>query len=310
MFTLSDFQNAIKQQLLHNQNKSLFYKQLNGKFVLNPSKETTELLKHRTQEISNFIHSAHLDATYNQLLEEVSDKTIKLFMEVNQYLDFSREDHSKLQNIYRDLFKLINIIAIKQEISEKAIDNLFTSHYKNLQTFLLESNGTEIFNKYKEKPDLYEIKCAEYTPEFQIKLLNINIETIKQPVLDLGCGSQANLVHFLRKNGIIAFGMDRNVDTSEYFFNMNWFEFQFNSNTWGTVISHMAFSNHFIHHHIKADGNFETYARKYMEILNSLKIGGSFIYAPHLSFIEELLISSNKLFIVETTGHSTRVFRY
>lgn len=310
MFTFSEFLDAIEQQLLHNRNKSLFYKLQNGQLVLNPSKETTELLKQRAKDISFFLHSADLDDTYHQLLKEVTDKTIKLFMEVNQYLDFNSEDYRKLQNIYRDFFKRVSILGKKEEISEKEIDNLFTSHYKNLQTFLLESNGIEIFKKYKKNPNLYEIKCAEYTPEFQIKLLNINIDTIKQPVLDLGCGSQASLVHFLRENGIKVFGVDRNVDTADYLFKMNWLEYQFNSNTWGTVISHMAFSNHFIHHHIKADGNFELYARKYMEILNSLKIGGSFIYAPSLSFIEELLISSNKSFIVETTEHSTKVFKH
>lgn len=58
-------------------------------------------------------------------------------------------------------------------------------HYKNLQTFLLETNGTEIFKKYRENPNLFEIKCAEYSPDFQMNLLNVSIETIKQSVLDL-----------------------------------------------------------------------------------------------------------------------------
>ncbi len=182
-------------------------------------------------------------------------------------------------------------------------------HYKNLQTFLLETNGTEIFKKYRENPNLFEIKCAEYSPDFQMNLLNVSIETIKQSVLDLGCGSKASLVHFLRKKGIEAFGVDRNVDTMDYLFKVGWLECPFKSNTWGTVISHMAFSNHFVHHHLKSGGRIESYAIKYMEILNSLIEGGSFFYAPSVPFIEELLISSTNSFVVVNREHSTQILR-
>jgi hypothetical protein len=309
VLTLSDFQEIIDQQLFHNQNKSLFYELANGQLVLNASKGATELLQCRAKEMSNFIQHAYLYGTYIRIMEGISSKTIKLFMEANQYLNFSREDYHKLQKVYSEIFKRVCILANQNEISEREIDNLFTSHYKNLRTFLLETNGTEIFKKYRDNPDLFQIKCAEYTPEFQMQLLKVNCKMIKQPILDLGCGQQASLVHFLRQNGIEAYGMDRNlIDTTNFLFEMNWLECAFTSNTWGTVISHMAFSNHFAHHHIKADGNFDTYARKYMEILNSLKIGGSFIYAPRLSFIEQLLIQS-KSFIIETREHSTTVLR-
>ncbi|UNK20702.1 class I SAM-dependent methyltransferase [Paenibacillus sp. N3/727] len=309
MFTLSNFQDAIEKQLLHNQNKSLFYELPTGRLLLNPSKETTDLFKQRAKDIANFIQFSCLDGTYQQLIKYISDKTIKLFMEVNQYLDFSRQDYRQLQKIYRDLFDQICFVGNKEEISEREISSLFISHYKNLQIFLLESNGTKIFKKYRENPNLFEIKCAEYSPEFQMKLLNINLKTIKQPILDVGCGPQASLVHFLRENGIEAFGVDRNVNIMNYLYKMNWTECTFTSNTWGTVISHMAFSNHFTHHHLRTDGEFEIYATKYMEILHSLKIGGSFIYTPSLSFIEELLKQSNKSFVVETREHSTEVKR-
>ncbi|MEC2074860.1 class I SAM-dependent methyltransferase [Metabacillus fastidiosus] len=309
MFTLSDFKDVIEQQLFHNRNKSLFYEMANGRLILNPSKETTQLLTQKAQEISKFIEATKEDGTYKQLLRYISDKCIKLFMEVNQYLDFSREDYRKLYHIYDDTFKQVCVIAHQEKILRRELNNLFTLHYQNLQTFLLESNGAEIFKKYRETPDLLEIKCAEYTPEFQTSLLKLDVEAIKQPLLDLGCGSQGSLVNFLRENGIEAFGMDRSVDSLDYLFKMNWLDCSFTSNTWGTVISHMAFSNHFTHHHLKTDGNFELYAHKYMEILNSLKVGGSFIYAPSIPFIEELLIASNTSFIVHTKEHSTKVLR-
>lgn len=63
MFTISDFQNLIEQQLFHNRNKSLFYELTNGRFVLNSSKETSALFKQKSKDIANFIETAHLNDT-------------------------------------------------------------------------------------------------------------------------------------------------------------------------------------------------------------------------------------------------------
>lgn len=309
MFTITDFKRAIEQQIFHNKNKSLFYELVNGKLILNASSESKELLKQKAHEISEFIVLSKREGTFEELLNFASDKSIKLFMEVNQYLDFHSNDYKALRNIYADLFSQVCALANKNEIAEEDIDNMFARHYMNLQAFLYESNGIEILKKYKEAPDLFQIKCAEYTPVFQLNILNIDLNAIEQPVLDLGCGSQASLVHFLRGKGIDAYGIDRNVNANDYLYKKNWLEVSFSSKSWGTIISHMAFSNHFTHHHLKVDGKFEAYALKYMEILNSLKNGGSFIYAPGLSFFEELLKMHNKNYIVETFEHSTKVVR-
>ncbi|MED0680480.1 class I SAM-dependent methyltransferase [Aneurinibacillus thermoaerophilus] len=307
MLTVSDFYRITEQQLLYNQNKSLFYTLTNGRTGLNASEETTRLFKRNLKEVAQFIRATKSEGTYQQLLEDIADKVIRLFIQANQYLDFNHEDHRKLQKIYGDLFEQIYVIGNqKEQMSDKEVECLFHLHYQNLKIFLLESNGTEIFKKYKESPYLFTIKCAEYTPEFQMKLLNIHLDTIKQPVLDIGCGSQANLVRFLRKNGIEAFGIDRNVHTMNYLYKANWLEYTFTPNTWGTVISHMAFSNQFMHHHLRVHGKFELYAKKYMEILESLKIEGSFIYAPGLPFMEELLVSLNKAYVVATQEIDTQ----
>jgi len=309
MFTLDDFKKTVEQQLIHNHDKSLFYELANGKMVINPSRETIQLFIQKAKEISKFIVDAKVAGTYQRLLQFIADQSMNLFVEVNQYLDFNGENYHRLQNIYSDLFESICALSDRKKITQIEIDCLFSNHYKMLQAFLLESNGAEILKKYKESPVLFKVECSEYTPEFQLELLKINLDTIKQPVLDIGCGPQANLVHFLKKNGIQAFGMDRNVKPSDNLFKLNWLECTFKSNNWGTVISHMAFSNHFTHHHLKVDGNFESYAHKYMEILNSLKLGGSFFYAPGLSFIEELLMESNKSFAVDANDYSTKVIR-
>lgn len=309
MFSISDFKDLIEQQLCHNRNKSLFYELANGRLVLTPSEETVALFKQRANDIANFIQSTVKSGTSPQIIEYLSDQTILLFMEANQYLNFTEQDSRHLQRIYNDLFEQVYKMANQNDISDEEIDQLFHSHYKKLQTFLLESNGGDIFIKYKDRPVLFTVKSAEYSAEFQMRILNIHLSDIKMPFLDIGCGQQASLVHFLRKNGIEAYGIDRIAQNVSYLQKANWCDFSFKPYTWGTIISHMAFSNHFIHHHLRIDGHYDVYAKKYMEILRSLKHGGSFIYTPSLSFMEKILVSANESYAVETSDYSTKVLR-
>lgn len=51
----------------------------------------------------------------------------------------------------------------------------------------------------------------------------------------------------------------------------------------------MAFSTHFLHHHLRTDGHPERYARLYLDLLAALKPGGSLLYTPGLPFMENLL---------------------
>ncbi len=146
-----------------------------------------------------------------------------------------------------------------------------------------------------------------------MEILQLNIDQIVEPVLDIGCGKQGNLVMFLRQKGIDAFGFDRFADKHSVLINSDWFEYKFENEKWGTIISNLGFSNHFHHHHFRNDGNFIDYAKKYMEIISSLKIGGSFHYAPDLPFIENYLDTDKYQLIKHKIGkyefQSTRIHR-
>lgn len=100
---------------------------------------------------------------------------------------------------------------------------------------------------------------------------------------------KGNLVLYLRQKGIEAYGFDRFAYNNSFLTNSDWFEYKFEKEKWGTITSNLGFSNHFQHHHFRNDGKFVDYAKKYMDILNSLKIGGGFHYAPDLPFIEQYL---------------------
>ncbi len=111
-----------------------------------------------------------------------------------------------------------------------------------------------------------------------------------EPILDIGCGERANLVRHLRVLKLDAFGIDAFAPNNEpYLFREDWLTYPLSHRCWGTVLSHMAFSNHFLHHYLKESPTVRDYARRYLEILESLKPNGCFIYTPGLPFIEELL---------------------
>jgi len=117
-------------------------------------------------------------------------------------------------------------------------------------------------------------------------VLKIDLKDMMEPVLDIGCGKQGHFVNYLCKQGIEATGIDRFSISGCNLVKADWLEYNYGMDIWGTVISHLGFSNHFKHHHLREDGNYIEYARKYMQILKSLKIGGRFHYAPDLPFME------------------------
>ena len=132
------------------------------------------------------------------------------------------------------------------------------------------------------------VQCAEYSPELQLSLLGLDVSGLRGPVLDLGCGAEARLVHHLRAAGVDASGLDRAAAPGPFVSARDWFTGPLGG-PWGTVISHLGFSHHFMFHHLRGGPQAGRYAKRYMEILNSLAPGGAFVYAPGLPFLEPLL---------------------
>jgi hypothetical protein len=133
--------------------------------------------------------------------------------------------------------------------------------------------------------------CAEYSAETQLRVLGLDIGALRAPVLDVGCGSEARLVALMRDHGVDAVGIDRHADAA-HALAIDWTDYRFAPASWGTVVSHLGLSLHFLHRHLGPSAELALeYARKYMEILNSLQVGGSFVYAPSLPFIEDVLPS-------------------
>ncbi len=268
--SINNLLKSIDNQIKSNRDKNLFH-------------DNDELFRFTNETIKNISSFNELNYHSEQLLiDYTTNKTIEEFCRVNQYYSFNSKTKEELKAIYSDLL---------QDIQNKSftVDEITRIHFEKLKKWLEESNP---FAKKTYSNDAEKVKtvaCFEYSSELQVNILKIDIRQLIQPVLDIGCGNQGKLVKYLNINGIDAYGIDRynfkstNLDTAD------WLEYDYKKNKWGTIVSNLGFSNHFKHHNLRIDGNYVEYAKKYMDILYSLKIKGSFHYAPDLPFIEKFL---------------------
>lgn len=268
---MKNFKDDIDKQFEFNQGKNLFY---NG--VLSSFRFTPETLK--AIEDIGLIDSD----SENLLIDYLTNRAVQEFCAINQYYTFDKEAILVLRGLYVDLFTNI-------KNRQSSIESIAAKHYENLSKWLQETNSFAESIYISKGETIESVACSEYTPQLQIDILQIDINHIVEPVLDIGCGREGNLVFYLRQNGIEAYGFDRFATDISPLCNSDWFEFNFGKDKWGTIVSNLGFSNHFKHHHFRKDGDFINYTKRYIEILNSLKIGGSFHYAPDLPFVEQYL---------------------
>ncbi|QPC84577.1 hypothetical protein G4Y79_09430 [Phototrophicus methaneseepsis] len=206
----------------------------------------------------------------------------------NQFLQISPAQQADLEAIYARFVRnyLLPVVRAEDGISlREQIITALADHQAQLAQFVQaigRENGSLDFT-------LAEPVCSQYSPQLQLELLGLSVDSLEGPVLDIGCGPDARLVRYLNAAGILSYGMDRGVESTSHTIQSDWFGFPLEMMEWGTIISHMAFSTHFLHHHLRRNGHPEQYASRYMQILQALKRDGRFIYTPGLPFIEMYL---------------------
>lgn len=274
----------IENQLVFNMRKNLFHDDTIQSMAFTPEILTT--IEHFWEINSD---------TEKMLIDYLTNRVLQKLCKVNQYYSFDTRSQKELREIYMDLSKNIRNPGANRDLSAKV-------HYTKLKNWLLNSNSFAE-KMYISKEELIEpIVCHEYSAGLQLEILQLDMDLIDSPALDIGCGKQGKLVRHLRANGIEAFGCDRFAETSHFITCSDWFEFEFGIEKWGTIVSNLGFSNHFNHNHLRDDGCYLEYAKTYMDILNSLKIGGSFHYAPNLPFIEKYLEKSKFKLVIQDIG--------
>ncbi|GET34184.1 hypothetical protein PbJCM13498_30470 [Prolixibacter bellariivorans] len=283
---MNKFRESIDKQIASNQDRNLFSSGNPPSFHF--IEETINAIG-RIEELSKNEEQV--------LIEYTVDKVLQTFYRINQYYYFDAAAREKLKAIYSHLLS-----SFREKTTP--VKTIAQNHYENIMQWLRETNAfaEKIYNNHTMKVE--DVPCFAYRAEMQIEILQLKVSQLKEPVLDIGCGKDAPLVTYLREKGIDATGFDRFPSKNENVLMSDWFTFSYGEKQWGTIISHLGFSNHFQHHHLREDGEFVAYAQKYMEILRSLKPGGSFHYAPDLPFVEQYLSADEYQVTTRQAGNS------
>jgi len=272
---LSRLDDALQRQIDLNQTRNVLHTRLGQTIEIDP--EFLAVL----EELCAKDGQAFSEAALQDAISFASKTLMKRMISINQFLQIDDEKTHDLENIYLHTWKRI----IKTRDIPSTLRN---HHYPALTRWMSGLYPEHFIEQLKSSPAIGHVVCEEYSAELQARLLGIDIQTFKQPLLDIGCGNSAGFVRYLRTFQKQAYGFDRRIENEESFLQQsNWLDYRFEPGAWGTIVSHMAFTNHFIHvfHHDKTQLNL--YGRKFNEILGSLAAGGSFHYAPGLPFIEQ-----------------------
>ena len=272
-----------------NARKSLLDVYQNDPAFTKLSPETIEYAFTNRDEILKILDDPIL---FNNLVDLFVEASMHFTYQNNQFIHLDQSEHVVLKKIYHDYlldYKNVLTTCISPDALENGLSHWIRQHFKDLSTNISRFFDDELTQNQYENIILKQTVCSEYTPELQIDLLGIQTADLIEPVLDLGCGFSGSLVTHLRSLGIRATGFDRQVRPCDYLLAADWFEMNFKKEQWGSIISHMAFSNHFLFHHYYKNGQPEKYARFYMHLLAALKPGGTFYYTPGLPFIERFL---------------------
>lgn len=248
---------------------------------------------------------------YNLLIEDIIINAFrKDFFNNPKLLNFNMKLDNFLKKDLETISKYYSYYLLKNLREYNQYINLNKEEIKNLEFFILENLNSKDFGdkllKYlkaypeisilEDNLEIGKIPCSLYSAKSQIKYLNLDINNLLEPVLDIGCGYDGKLVNYLNELEYDAFGIDLYIDeNNKNLKSANWLEYQYEKNKYGTIISHMAFSNHFNRENKKLESDYILYGKKYIEILNSLKVNGNFFYAPSVEFIEDPLEADYKV---------------
>lgn len=269
----------LQSQLKRNARKNLLYKDLTA--IMEVDQQFVEGILCPKESIPpNEIES---------LIVETVRRFTQSIYQVNQFIQVSRTAQAELEAIYRNSWG-----ALQKKDSKEAVEEaLYHTHYPALSRWLQRIYPKSFVSKLKEAVYLNTVPCAEYSAEFQLKLLHIEEKDIQEPILDIGCGFRGALVEYLHRKGKEILGIDRTVEKEKsYLREADWLTFRYEKGKWGTIISNIALTNHmqYVFQHEKT--RIREYGETYLEILSSLLPEGSFFYAPHVPFAEELIDGS------------------
>jgi len=216
----------------------------------------------------------------------------------NQFIHLSDTERASLEGLYREglyreLFAAV-AVPIARDASEAelatAASGVLQAHFARLLRFVDDLwHGPASARGFV----LSSAVSSEYSPDLQLAVLGVELGELQEPILDVGCGEAAPLVRWLRDQGMDATGIDRLATPAPFVAVRDWLTYDYGVRRWGSILSHLGFSNHFVVYDQCGGGMARDYAGAYMAMLRSLRESGTFFYAPALPFIERHLPSAD-----------------
>lgn len=257
----------------------------NSLFHFIESEQVEFMFTHRS-ELADYLSRPD---SVKELVQHCMESTKCYTYERNQFVNFTNEYDVLLRVEYTDFIQQFER-AFRNNISrdsfEADIRHVMKVHHERLRLIMASYCVTYQDNPLHSNPLLRTVPCEEYTAPFQLSILGLSLTDLLEPVLDIGCGENGTLVHYLCEQGISAYGIDRLAPDKPNFFQNDWFDFDYTSQAWGTVLAHQSLSTHFIYAYLHQPQSIEKFAKLTMKILFSLHKGSSLCYAPGMPFFE------------------------
>ena len=215
------------------------------------------------------------DDGLRRLVAFASRQTVDVLYRHNQFLQISSELRGTLTQIYME--------TLEQALTGCSGYDVIRRHQFELSNWVRDLYPRRYIDVLEDHTVIGSAHCAEYSPAMIEKIYRIDLYDLKEPILDIGCGTQQQLVAGLQKLGKYVYGFDRCIGgPSDSAGTGDWLTFRFEPETWSSIIANMSFSNHFIHHLAEKTRFISQYQSAYTAICKSLKIGGTFYYSPSL----------------------------
>jgi hypothetical protein len=260
----------IRRQLDLNADKNLLFKDLEEVMEIDPL-----FLAALEESVAAAAPAPSAEAAADMLVERVH--------RINQFVTVDAAARERLTGVYRQTWE-----AMRRGGDASGI--LREVHYPSIRRWAASVYPREMAEALAASPGIGRVACGEYSAETQLAVLRLDPAAIAGPLLDIGCGREATLVRRLRAMGVDAHGVDRDADAEEpWLARGDWLDLAPRPGAWGTVVSHLAFTNHLAYVERFEPGRLPRYEQVFGLILESLAPGGCFHYAPSLPRLERAL---------------------
>src|SRR5512145_2477737 len=180
---MDPIENSIQRQIKANQSKNLLYEHFEEIIEIEP-----DFLAALEESLAKD-QPVFSEQTQRELTSFAADTFLKRLAAINQFIRVEPGKVKELENIYQSTWKRL-------QKTREIEATLKESHYPALSRWLADLYPGEFVERLKSVPQVGHVVCAEYSSQLQTNLLKLDLAALKQPILDLGCGSAAHLIHF------------------------------------------------------------------------------------------------------------------